>query len=286
MRRQIAVPVTAVCAALGVACGGAEAPSLPSAALVYSPPPVYAVWWGIVQQCAGTTGSLQDITWFRVPAVSLISFDVDGVTRQATGYWSSSGNRIVMAGDRVYDGQAVRHEMLHALIRMAGHPRDAFLRRCAGVVSCGTDCLADAGPPRAPDPASPRVASSALEVDFMLLPAQPSASVNDGAFMLLVQARNPATRAVVVELSPSNHQLPGRTFWWEMRRGDDSRASDGMPTFDGEALMFEAGEVKRQVFDFRFGERMGDIFLAPGDYLMRGGYDLTFTELRPVTLGN
>lgn len=268
----------------GTSCGSESGPTLPVSAQRFDAPPVYTAWWSMVEQCSGISGSLQEVSWFRVPGVWFVTVPIGGTQQSTTGYWSSAGNRVVLPGERVFEGETVRHEMLHALLRIAGHPREAFLRKCAGVVACGTRCTADSDPPAAPDPAAPRVGSGELEVDYALSPAQPAAGVNGGWFSLTVTARNPATHPIVVELSPPSTSAQGRTFRYDIQQGA-ARMAAGVHGLDPEAVQFNAGETKRQVFDFRVDAQPAGVFFGPGVYAVSGGYDVTFTEFRQVTLG-
>jgi len=67
-------------------------------------------------------------------AVSLKGMD-------AAGYWSLGGSRIVLTECIVDDGSAVRHEMLHAILQVGGHPRAQFLGACAALVDCEGSCI-------------------------------------------------------------------------------------------------------------------------------------------------
>ena len=127
------------------ACGNLVDPDLPANAEQYTPPPVYARWWSMTQSCSGLSGDLSAVTWFMVPGVSTVL--LNGKTVE--GYWSLAGNRIVIAGAGRLAGGIVRHEMLHALMKAAGHPRAKFLGECGGVVYCTEACISDGTMPGA-----------------------------------------------------------------------------------------------------------------------------------------
>src|SRR5437762_5976779 len=94
-------------------------PVFDSGAEQFERPLVYTRWWSMVESCSGLHGSLADITWYQVPGAIV---DLDG--KDVSGYWSRASNSIVLAGDQVLGGAIVRHEMLHALVRQAGHSRE------------------------------------------------------------------------------------------------------------------------------------------------------------------
>src|SRR5689334_5828736 len=142
------------------ACTSITDPALPTGAETLSPPEVYARWWAMTSECAGVGGDLSAVHWYVVPDAQ--SLPVNG--REAAAYWSQAGNQIVLTGPVVLDGGAVRHEMLHALLRTGGHPRDQFLDKCAGVVNCPGQCIDDGGPAPPPDPNALSVLPEVMEV--------------------------------------------------------------------------------------------------------------------------
>ena len=129
--------------AFATACERIVDPALPSTAAVFVAPPVYTRWWALAESCTGVRRPLANVTWFVVPGVSLFQLGDQDVS----GYWTAGSNRIVLADNSRLDGAVVRHEMVHALIRTSGHPRSTFLEKCAGLVSCTAECVADAGAP-------------------------------------------------------------------------------------------------------------------------------------------
>jgi hypothetical protein len=170
-----------------VACVEPAAP-LPSNSQRFTAPPVYQLWWSMVQACSGHTGNLAAVEWYVVPGADSISDGSEGVA----GYWSSSDNRIVLIGSGEFNGPLVRHEMLHALVRVDGHPRSEFVRRCGGVVDCRVACVEDAGPPATPATSTPRVPPDSLELGIEVQPAIPGVNTFDGYFTITVTARNPS----------------------------------------------------------------------------------------------
>src|SRR5512140_245269 len=115
-------------AVFAAACERIVDPAFPPTATQFVPPPVYDRWWAMTASCAGVTGSLSKVSWYVVPGVT--EFQLKGQT--VSGYWTQGSNSIVVADSSRLDGSVIRHEMLHALIRGTGHPRSAFLEKCAG----------------------------------------------------------------------------------------------------------------------------------------------------------
>ena len=268
MRFQLRSSVLAV--PLLVACESPAAPLLVEGAQRVEPPPVYRLWWEMTQQCSGRPGLLARVRWYVVPGARTIV--VQG--RQLEGYWTPAGKAIVLAEEAMLDGSLVRHEMLHALHRVAGHPRGAFLERCAGVVLCDLACRAEAGPPPPLDPAVPRVAPDALELHLTVTPPFPTRAQYGGYFTVTVTARNPLDHPVVVNLPPPGDTGPGVSFHYRIdfpglfEEFADRALDDGV-------TRFTAGETKRRVFDFHIvgpSEPTLGGGLRPDVYQFRGGY--------------
>ena len=269
-----------VVAAVGLAaCGSLVDPDLPSNAERFTPPPVYARWWAMTEACSGLSGDLASVSWFMVPGVSTIPLEGKAVE----GYWSLAGNRIVMAGAGRLAGGIVRHEMLHALMKAAGHPRARFLQDCGGVVTCTEVCISDAGPPPAPDPAAIQVGPEGLEVRVDVQPATPSRAVDEGFFAVIVSVRNPATGPVVVKLPPQPIGDGPTTFRFDVL-GQSTVLSGNEFALDPSVTTFTAGETKRHVFDFRIGNDVASRSLPPGMYTLRAGYSGHLVNAAPLVL--
>lgn len=118
----------AVVAALA-ACEALAPPSpLPEGAVSMSPPAGFTEWWSQTESCSGLSGHLRGIEWYVVPGAA--SFETgDG---PKVGLWSRStaGTRIILAGQYAGSELVVRHEMLHELLRVEGHPPEYFVDRC------------------------------------------------------------------------------------------------------------------------------------------------------------
>jgi hypothetical protein len=166
-------------------------------------------------------------------------------------------------------GAAVRHEMLHALVRERGHPRAAFVEACAGLVDCDRHCVADAGQWQPPEPVYALVPPESLDVDSKARALPPEA---DGQrwISLTVTVRNRSDRAVLVA-QPAEWVLPraflvdlrqvgGRGYSWEQLADDPSR------------IFFRPHETKSELFEFRVDSALSQTSVPPGILLLRGGY--------------
>ncbi|HYD54741.1 MAG TPA: hypothetical protein VEA99_19060, partial [Gemmatimonadaceae bacterium] len=228
-------------ASLCLACIEPAAP-LPSGAERFDPPPIYRTWWSLTEQCSGRRGSLEAVAWYVVPGARTLR---DPLGHEADGYWSARRNRIVLAGDWAQDGPLVRHEMLHALDRRDGHARDTFVARCLGVVECSGACLADAGPAAAVDPMAVSASPQALDVGTEITPPSPGAQVNGGHFTLVVRARNPQPRPLVVSLPPPGDAGPPVTAEFHIDDVDWGWSESNWRAWVPEASRFAAGETKQ-----------------------------------------
>lgn len=245
-------------------------PQFPSDAEEFSPPAVYATWWKMTEACSGMTGSLGAITWFKTNQAlhNFPSGDPIG------GYWSSFGNRIVLTNDIVLDGRSVRHEMLHALVRKGGHPRNQFLGNCLGTVACQGGCLQDAGAYPQPPETPIHVTGDSLAITLDVEPRNPISAYDGGFFSMTVMVRNRSSHWVTV---PSQYSLyfpnldSTRTFEIDVR-GPAGGMSDWKNRVDPSGWIFAPGETKRQVFDFAIGNDLVHSKLPPGNYIARGGY--------------
>ena len=292
--RALICRVVIGCAAL-TACHHLVAPPLPPTAVRLSPPPiVYERWWKMVETCSALTGHLSDVNWYYVPDVNRVS---DG-QEMTDGYWSKGGNQIVLPGNEVFDGEVVRHEMLHALLQTAGHPRKTFLDACGGVAGCESDpsCIQDAGKPPDVDPATQSVFPSALEVSALLSPAQPTSSIDGGFFTYTVYTHNAANYPIVVTLPVQ----PGAEFpiaYPYTIRGAGAY-SGAFLALDQSRTYFRPGETKQQVFDFGigpagavpfsrvFGRGLSGIALPGGTYTFQGAFGDHRAPDITVTLSN
>jgi hypothetical protein len=248
---------------------------LPDGSQALEPPPVFEMWWALTESCSGRTGSVSDVQWYIVPRG-------DG-----TSYWYFAGNRIVLAEESWLDGDVVRHEMLHALLAVnrVGHPRDQFLGRCRGVVSCSSSCEADAGP-APPIAVAETITPAGLELSVEIMPQVRGTPPYHGHFAVIVTARNPANHAVNLHLPAST--AGAITFGFRLvgelslpTLAGNARVSDAADT------VFTAGETKRHIFDFAVGNPPApfevrttpDPIVVPGTYRVDFGYGSRWTAM-------
>ena len=263
-----------VAVALSVACRDLVDPPLPSGAVPFTPPPVYARWWAMTEACSGMSGSLERVRWYIVPGATIL----DTPDQRVNAYWSAGSNQIVLAGAVQRNGGTVRHEMLHSLARRSGHPRELYLRRCAGIVRCAIECIEDAEPARAPDPAAVVVGPEALTIGVEWSPERPLGADGDGFITLMVTVQNTASHPV--QLKTLSQSSSG--FFYEL--GDGRNVWGGtFPWLDAEATSVRPGEIKRHAFDITLAAPgVPGLRLLPGEYTLSGGYGKRFTSIVTV----
>jgi hypothetical protein len=258
-----------VAAVLGlVACGdGIVDPPLPSDAQLFSPPGVYSTWWNMTQACSGLTGSLAAVTWYKTDEVvhDVNTGDV------VLGYWSAAGNQIVLTTSSVLDGGTVRHEMLHALLRVKGHPRNQFLGKCAGTVPCQGPCISDAGPYPTPPEVPIHVTGASIDLTVDLEPRNPTPGQDGGFFTITVLAHNSSTHWATVTPSLAQDDTT-RTFAFDVRNVTSGGITGSDVALDPSERIFAPGETKKQVFDFAIGDSPFGNQLLAGNYTVRGGF--------------
>ncbi len=149
-------------------------------------------------------------------------------------------------------------------------------------MDCYSDCIGDAGPAPAANPAALPVLPSALEVTIQVTPATPTTAVDDGYFTLTVNVRNPATKPVVAKLGSTN--VLTRSFQYDVRGAVGGLASSEL-VLDASSITFGPGETKRQVFDFSIGSVLPSRQLPPGVYTMMGAYGAHWSGTASVAVG-
>jgi len=241
-------------------------PKLPADAEQFAPPLVYSTWWNMTQACSGVTGSLAAVTWVKTGEILRDPRTGEPII----GYWSAGSNRIVLVNTAVMSGGAVRHEMLHALLRQPGHPRNQFLGKCLGTVDCQGDCITDGGAYPRPPELPVLVTGSSIDITMSVEPKNPSATSNDGFFAITVMYRNRSPHWATVIPARSGLGVT-HTFSFDVR-GPAGGVSSGEIGFDPSETIFAPGEIKKQVFDFSVGNNPSAMKLPLGNYVVRGAY--------------
>ena len=112
------------------ACEAALGPAepLPESAQLLTAPEQYREWWTKTEACSGRIGDFSQVRWYVIPDAHTFQTDAG----EKVGLWShsSSGVRIIIAGNYASNELVVRHEMLHALLDREGHPTEYFQNRC------------------------------------------------------------------------------------------------------------------------------------------------------------
>lgn len=131
MRNRTIKRACSILGSLGLSGCAALAPSqavMPEGAVPVAAPAVYREWYQRTEACSGRTGNLDAVQFYVVPGVE--TFETrDG---PQVGVWIGEGgsHRIVIAGNYQGHEMVVRHELLHTLLRQAGHPEEYFVSRC------------------------------------------------------------------------------------------------------------------------------------------------------------
>jgi hypothetical protein len=215
----------------------------------------------MTESCSGKQGDLRSIKWYVVPNAT--SIDLNGESVQG----ETIGNRIVLVDKFRLDGPLVRHEMLHALLGVGGHPRSAFLDACEDVVVCDSVCEADAGGRPAPPPGAPELALRDVATRVEVVPRQPAVSQDSGAVAVIVSITNPLSNPAWVRLTP---QAPGdpfsHTFGIAIDYDDPARVGTwAYDWIEGTRFPLGANETRRFVWDDE---------LPTGDYGIRGYFNV------------
>jgi hypothetical protein len=241
----------AACSLLIAACTQPTIP-LPEGATPFDPPPHFAFWWSLTEQCSGLTGRYQDVRWYSVPTANLTVQNGDTLA----GEWFPGTNQIVISQRGLQDPTLVRHEMLHALLNRSAHPRALFYARCNGYVSCVGQCARDVAPiDTIPQPGAMDIDPSQLRLRLALVPDAIADSINEGWFAIVLSVTNPFTHPVRMRLA----KIPGNpdfveTEGYGLMQGDPTVALayvDGgsFYRFENDSLGFDGGETRNLVID-------------------------------------
>lgn len=228
----------------------------------------------MVEACSGQSGDFGEVQWYEVPGDAVRLAD-----ESVSGYWLAQRNAIVISHGYARSGFVVRHEMLHALLRRGGHPRDPFLGTCAALVSCTGRCVQDAGRWVVSMPYD-RVSADSVQIttDVRIEPTE-----LDGERWVTLRAlvRNPTSRPVLVV--PPSFGPEGASFAYDVR-GPKGGVSLIESAADSSSLAFAPNETKEFLFEFLGADTLTCFLLPPGQYVMRAGYAGAWAEYQTITV--
>jgi hypothetical protein len=275
MRLRISLVMLAILAAY--ACDSVVDPPLDDRAVRFTPPSVYRTWWNIVQSCSLKNESFDDVTWYQVPNTDFVRLRGKNVG----AYWAPVSNSIVLAGNGLMQGDFVRHEMLHAVLRKGGHPYADFIQRCGGAVTCAGDCVTEAGAGPNPDTVSLKLPADSLVLSVSTQPQPPSETVDDGYFTIVISAKNPRTVPVAVILDLTNPGFSYNLF------GPQGSFGESESVVDRGRSVFAAGETRVKYFDLRIGPFTQAVqhAVVAGSYTIIGGFSGKRITLTGVRIG-
>lgn len=260
---------------LALACDSATDPHVALGAVPITPPARYALWWRLTQSCSGLTGDFASVSWYVVPNTTT----VNDQGKQVDAYWISDPDRIVMADARRNDGRVVRHEMLHALLHRTGHPREAYLVGCGGLVACDGECALEAGvygsPSESAPELQPRDVSPRVDV---LAPLPAEVSDSGGAAAVLITITNPRTEPVWVRLAArESGDLQYPTFGLNVDYDDPAKiATLALDWSQPDRLPLGAGESRHWLWESTLGR---------GRYGVLGYFNVDSVSRQVITIG-
>ena len=235
---------------LVLACESATAPRVPDSAVSFTPPARFALWWRLTQACSGITRDFASVSWYFVPKTRTLSYQ----GQRVDAYWIGDPDRIVLADSLRDDGPTVRHEMLHVLLHRNGHPREAYLEACGGVVACNGACALEAGLYGSPPATAPELQSRDVDTRVDVFAPLPGEVSDSGAVAVLITAGNPRTEPVFVRLAPrelGDFQYP--TFGVVADYDDPARIAKLHIEWSGsDRFALGAGERRRWVWEGSF----------------------------------
>jgi hypothetical protein len=253
---------TAIALAVLAGANGCAWPTdVPSSAEPMDPPAIYARWWSMTESCSGRMAPFNSVRWYRTPGSS-VKLNAEDVL----GYYSPSGNLIVVTDSMIDDGAGVRHEMLHALLNVTGHPRDEFLGACADLVDCRGTCISDAGKWNS------QVLFDTLSVD----------SMNIAASVQLLPREQDGQRWVALEVTAQNLKdrailaIPiGARFSWGVDVG--GQFSTSWSASDSSMLFFAPRQTRRWYYELRVAADSTSHTIQPGRQVIFGAFGQHWT---------
>jgi hypothetical protein len=259
---------------LALACEATTAPGVPRTAIPIAAPARFALWWRLTQACSGLTGNFASVSWYVVPNTGTFSYD----GKQVYAYWIGDPDRIILSDSLRDDGPTVRHEMLHALRHLVGHPRAAYLEACGGIVACTGECSVEAGEYKAPSASAPELQPREVATRVDVFPPLPAEGVDGGAAAVLITITNPLAVPAWVRLTPrESGDFLYSTFGLVADYDDPARiAASATESSQAELFALGAGERRRWIWEGVLGR---------GRYGIRGYFNSDSAPRQVITVG-
>ncbi len=253
---------------------GCDVTGLPHGAQRFTPPAQYRAWWALTEACSGLHGDFNSVTWYTVPNTN--TFTLEGTL--VNGAWYGDPNRIVLGDSVKFAGSLVRHEMLHALLQVIGHPRQQFLGNCSDIVVCIEKCVSDAGGPPDTSESAPLLGPSVLPAAVLLAPDTVSMAADSGWTTVTVSITNRTSGPGLEQVVTFDSMPRGIVVYHAIPPdfGDDEVFTDYYMTL---APTGTAGSTRRIVFDLQ-----APIVTTPTRYVVNGMFGESAAPGRTLTV--
>jgi hypothetical protein len=255
---------------------GCDVTGLPHGAQRFSPPAQYRAWWALTEACSGVRGNFNAVTWYTVPNTNTFSLEGEAVN----GAWyGGHDNRIVLGDSAEFVGSLVRHEMLHALLQVSGHPRQQFLGNCSDIVVCIEQCVSDAGGPPDTSQTAALLGPALLPAAVLLAPDTVSMSVDSGWSTITISITNMTNAPARVAVDTS-YGFPLSLILWRSQPGwNDVAYEDQSDYYYLLAPADSAGSTRRVVFD-----QQVPFTSTPPQYIVTGFFAQSVAAAQTLTV--
>ena len=259
---------------LTLACDPPTAPEVPGSAVRFDAPARYALWWRVTQACSGRTGDLGAVTWYYMRNTRTLSWQ----GQRVDAYWIGDPDRVVIADSMRNDGPTIRHEMLHVLLQRNGHPRDAYLESCGGVVACNGACALEAGLYGSPAANALELPARTMDTRVDVFAPLPSEVSDSGAAAVMITIDNPRPEPIWVGLSVrESGDLQYPTFGAVADFDDPTKVAKlAVEWWQSSRFPLGAGERRRWVWD---------VSLPPGRYGILGYFNADTLPRQVISIG-
>ncbi len=218
---------------------------LPRGARRFTPSAQYRAWWALTEACSGVQGDFNTVKWYILSSSD--TFAIEGETVNGAWY-GGHDNWIVLGDEEAFDGSLVRHEMLHALLKTPGHPRQQFLGNCSDIVACIEDCVSDGGGPPDTSESAAILGPSVLPAAVLLAPDTVSLAADSGWTTITISITN-TTRAPGRVAVDTSFGVPESIILWHSTPGLLGVVEIQADYYFTLAPAGTAGATRRVVFD-------------------------------------